>query len=168
MLARKKQVLVSNKACEAGTAPSASDRSIGDAAYVRQHGWSVDWWGGAVNNNRQAFHRKPAKQEPQILIKQYYVILRRFRGLQMAGVEDRSFPVILRNELVADLRRDIQPLLLFQLIRIFGMADKTDEADIIDTAGHGVAPGNKAVVRESGRYHDLPLEVDILSLITLF
>ena len=49
MLARKKQVLVSNKACEAGTAPSASDRSIGDAAYVQQHGWSVDWWGGAVN-----------------------------------------------------------------------------------------------------------------------
>ena len=35
VLARKKQVLISNEACEAGTPHTASDRSIEDAAYVR-------------------------------------------------------------------------------------------------------------------------------------
>ena len=35
VLARKKQVLISNEACEAGTPHTASDRSIEDAAYVQ-------------------------------------------------------------------------------------------------------------------------------------
>ena len=35
VLARKKQVLISNLACEAGTPHPATDRSIEDAAYVQ-------------------------------------------------------------------------------------------------------------------------------------
>ena len=55
MLARKKQVLISNEACEAGTPHTASDRSIEDAAYVRSTDglWSDVW--RAVNRNIQAY-----------------------------------------------------------------------------------------------------------------
>ena len=51
VLARKKQVLISNEACEAGTPHTASDRSIEDAAYVRSTDglWSDVW--RAVNRN---------------------------------------------------------------------------------------------------------------------
>ena len=56
VLARKKQVLISNEACEAGTPHTASDRSIEDAAYVRSTDglWSDVW--RAVNRNIQAAH----------------------------------------------------------------------------------------------------------------
>ena len=53
VLARKKQVLISNEACEAGTPHTASDRSIEDAAYVRSTDglWSDVW--RAVNRNNK-------------------------------------------------------------------------------------------------------------------
>jgi hypothetical protein len=49
--AGKKQVLISKKACEAGTPHTATDRSIEDAAYVHStDGRRPDVW-RAVNSN---------------------------------------------------------------------------------------------------------------------
>ena len=55
VLARKKQVLISNEACEAGTPHTASDRSIEDAAYVcSTDGLWPDVWRAVNRNDQQA------------------------------------------------------------------------------------------------------------------
>ena len=53
VLARKKQVLISNLACEAGPAPITSDRSIEDASYVRSTDGLRSDGSGAVNSNNE-------------------------------------------------------------------------------------------------------------------
>ena len=62
VLARKKQVLISNEACEAGTPHTASDRSIEDAAYVRSTDglWSDVW--RAVNRNFSVSFTDPLRR----------------------------------------------------------------------------------------------------------
>ena len=56
MLARKRQVLMPDQACETGTAPTASDKSAEGAADVRSTDglWPVG--GGAVNSNNPDPH----------------------------------------------------------------------------------------------------------------